>query len=117
MTSATLLLIAAGSLALMIGCIGILLVARKLDGSSGAGSAKLSGQIQKTTATLHAVSRSASKWSPGPLGAVLSALAAESDGAGKKPAEDNRTVKQIITGLAIAGGVIALVMGIIAGDG
>lgn len=117
MTSATLLLIAAGSLALMIGCIAILLVARNLDGSSGAGSAKLSEQIEKTTATLHAVSRSASKWSPGPLGAALSALAAESGDASKKPTEDNKTVKQIITGIAIAGGIIALVIGVIAGDG
>jgi hypothetical protein len=116
MTAVTLLLIAGGALALMIGLLVVLIVARKLDGASG-GGANLSGQIEKAAATLQATGRGISKLSPGPLGAALSALAARAGDDSKTSTGEGKTAKQIFTGMAIVGGIIALVMGIIAGDG
>jgi len=117
MTSATLLLVAGGALAVMIGLLVVLIVARSLDGSSGAGAAKLSEQIEKATTTLQAAGRSASKWSPGPLGITLAALTSQSGENNKATDDERKGIKQFITGLAVAGGLIALIVGIITGDG
>ena len=108
MTSLTLQMIAGGSLALLAMLLGVVALARKLEGVSNAG---------RTDAPAPAEDESA-----GSLAATLATLAAHTGVSGAKAArqdtpEKASTAKQLITGLAIAGGLIALVMGIIAGDG
>ena len=108
MTSLTLLMIAGGSLALLAMLLGVVGLARKLDRASGAGarSAPTAKENESNSS----------------LAATLATLAAHAGVQGAKAitpdkSEKPSTAKQIVTGLAIAGGIIALVMGIIAGDG
>ncbi len=114
MTSLTLLLIACGLLVVILIMLVAVLVARSLDGASGE---KSIADIQKLLAA-KPPSGGNTKWSTGALSATLAALATQANTDSKKtPVEDNKTVKQIITGMAVVAGLIALVMGIIAGDG
>ncbi len=106
MTSLTLLLIAGGSLALLAMLLGVVALARKLEQASGKANAPTAEEKQ----------------SDGSLAATLTTLAAHAGVQGAKAitpgkSEKPSTAKQIVTGLAIAGGIIALIMGIIAGDG
>ena len=114
MTSLTLLLIAGGLLVVILIMLVAVLVARSLDGASGE---KSIADVQKLLAA-KPPSGGNTKWSTGALSATLAALATQANTDSKKtPGEDNKTVKQIITGMAVVAGLIALVMGIIAGDG
>lgn len=114
MTSLTLLLIAGGLLVVILIMLAAVLVARSLDGAS---SEKSIADVQKLLAERKPPGGN-SKWSTGALSATLAALATQAGADGKKaPGEDNKAIKQIITGMAVVAGLIALVMGIIAGDG
>ena len=115
MSSATLLWITFGSLALIIILLVIVMVARSLEKSSGAGTSASSGEAAKPgSPSPHRAS--SSKWTAASLNATLAALTTEAGDKTKAP-EGNSTAKQIITGVAVVAGLIALVMGIIAGDG
>lgn len=106
MTSLTLLLVAGGALALLAMLLGVVALARKLDRDSG----------KTDTPDLAENARA------GSLAATLATLAAHAGVQSAKavtPEKSERpsTAKQIITGMAIFGAVIAVIMGIIAGDG
>lgn len=106
MTSLTLLLVAGGSLALLAMLLGVVALARKLERASGKTDVPIAEE----------------KESDGSLAATLATLAAHAGVQGAKAITPDKsgkpsTAKQIVTGLAIVGGIIALIMGIIAGDG
>lgn len=114
MTAATLLWIAFGSLALIIILLVIVMVARSLEKSSGAGGPTSSGETSRPAPPSHRTS--SSKWTAASLNATLAAVMTESGDKTKTP-EGKSTPKQIITGMAVVAGVVALIMGIVAGDG
>ena len=121
MSDVLMLWILGGVLALLMGMMVVLSVARSLDGSKEARRVKLEAKIDALTS--RALQHSGTGWLSGGVSATLAALAAASadakrDSDAQKPETDGRKqVKALLTGLAIAGGVIMLIVGIITGDG
>lgn len=125
MTSAMLVWILGGALAVLVGMLVVLVIARTLDGSHDdsqrqfadkisalAGKARTSGYLQ-----------SAPTWLTGTVVSTLTSLAdASKDTRGDPKATDaaeagRKQLQAMLTGLAVAGGVIMLIVGIITGDG
>ena len=105
MNALTLLLIAAGALALLAMLLGVVALARTLDGAT---------DTAKTDAP-----EPPPKPHGGSLSATLATLAAHAgaQSANQDKPEKSSSAKQVITGMAIAAGVLMLIVGIIAGDG
>lgn len=118
MNAATLLWLVCGSLALLVIMGVIVIVARKLERASAAEAEVQPVRPARSQATpTTGQPDTASRWKTGSLSAVLTALAAQTGNQDTTPDNANKSVKRLITGFAVAGGVIALIMGIIAGDG
>lgn len=124
MTSLTLIWILCGLLALLVGMVVVLVVARSLDGSQAdkqqALAQKLSELAQK--AARDGNTGNASSWTSGVFAQAISSLAASAQGdddqKAKTPDSDSqKQTKALFTGLAIAGGIIMLIVGIVTGDG
>lgn len=121
MNTIALLWIAAGALALMVSLLTIVGVARSLDGSK-----KESGRqfAQKMASLAERASRHADSRTGGASSQLartfVSMAAAATDKAKAEIAGDSKPgdkMKNTLTGFAVAGGVIMLVVGILAGDG
>lgn len=123
MTSITLIWILGGALAVLVGMLVVLIVARSLDGSQAASRAEFAAKLNALATKASKTSTSnSSGWVSGIMAQSLTALAAASqtgkDEDTKQAATDGqKQIKQLITGLAIAGGVILAIVGAIMGDG
>ncbi len=125
MSAVTLVWFLGAALAALVGMMVVLIVARSLDGSEAESrrnfAEKMTGLAQK--ATRSSQSGSSSAWLSGAVAQTLTALAdASKDTRGKPEDKDaaiagRKQLKALMTGLAIAGGVLTLIVGIITGDG
>lgn len=121
MSSMYLLWAAAGALLLMVMLGVVVLIARHLDGSNKTGKQDFDAKLDELAGRVSQVARS--RDTPRWLSTTLASLGAGSDDdrkngskAGPSP-EERKQIKNAMTGLAIAGGVIMLVIGILTGNG
>ena len=128
MSDVMMLWIVCGVLAVLASMIVVLIVSRSLDGSREEANRKfaatmmdLAGRASRHGETSGGSGWSGSGWLSGAMAGTLTALASsatEGKGEAGKPETDGRKqVKALLTGLAIAGGVIMLIIGIVTGDG
>jgi hypothetical protein len=120
-SSVLLLWVAAAALLLMVMLGVVVLIARHLDGSNKTGKQDLDAKLAELAARVSQVARS--RDTPRWLSTTLASLGAASDDdrkngskTGPSP-EERKQIKNAMTGLAIAGGVIMLVIGILTGNG
>lgn len=121
MSSMYLLMAGAGALLLMVMLGVVVLIARHLDGSNKAGKQDFDAKLDELAGKVSQVARN--RDTPRWLATTLASLGAGSD-EGRKNAsqtgpspEERKQIKNAMTGLAIAGGVIMLVVGILTGNG
>lgn len=125
MTSITLIWILGGALAVLVGMTVVLIVARTLDGSHDESQRQFANKLSELAgkAKDSAHLNSAPAWLSGAVSETLTALADASKDTRGDPKEKEAAVagrKQVqatLTGLAVAGGIIMLIVGIITGDG
>ena len=125
MTSGAMIWILGGVLAILAAMIVVLIVARTLDGSHDESQRQFADKISELAGKARDGGHlnGAPAWLSGAVSETLTALAdASKDTRGdpreKEAAEAGRKQLQAtLTGIAIAGGVIMLIVGIIAGDG
>ncbi len=125
MTSAVLIWVVGGALAVLAGMIVVLIVARTLDGSHDESQRQFANKLSELAgkAKDSAQLNSAPAWLSGAVSETLTALADASKDTRGDPKEKEAAVagrKQVqatLTGLAVAGGIIMLIVGIITGDG
>lgn len=121
MSSTYLLWGAASALLLMVMLGVVVLIARHLDGSHKAGKQDFDAKLDALAGKVSQVARS--RDTPRWLSTTLTSLGAGSEDdrknaskAGPSP-EERKQIKNAMTGLAIAGGVIMVVVGIVTGNG
>jgi hypothetical protein len=111
----------AGALLLMVMLGVVVLIARHLDGSNQAGKQQLDAKMTELAARAAKVakSRDTPRWLSTALTSMGAGLGDEREG---KPStgpssDEQKQMKATMTGLAIAGGVIMVIVGIVTGNG
>lgn len=125
MSAVMMIWILGGVLALLIGMMVVLSVARSLDGSKQQERENFAAKMNALAAkaTQHGQASAGTGWVSGAVAKSLSTLATASKSTDDDPetakstTESRKQIKALFTGLAIAGGLIMLVVGIIKGDG
>ncbi len=114
-----------GVLAVLAGMLVVLIVARTLDGTPDESQRQFADKMSELAgkARNSGHSNGAPAWLSGAVSETLTALADASKDTRGDPKErqaadaGRKQLQSTLTGLAIAGGVIMLIAGIIAGDG
>ncbi len=125
MSAVMMIWILGGVLALLIGMMVVLSVARSLDGSKQQEREKFAAKMNALAAkaTQHGQVSAGTGWVSGAVAKSLLTLATASKSTdddpetGQSTTESRKQIKALFTGLAIAGGLIMLVVSIITGDG
>jgi hypothetical protein len=116
-----LLWVVAGALLLMVMLGVVVLIARHLDGSNQAGKQQLDAKMTELAARAAKVakSRDTPRWLSTALTSMGAGLGDEKEGAPSTgpSSDEQKQMKTTMTGLAIAGGVIMLIVGIVTGNG
>ncbi|MEQ1779802.1 MAG: hypothetical protein ABMA14_00460 [Hyphomonadaceae bacterium] len=128
MSDVMMLWIVCGVLAVLASMIVVLIVSRSLDGSREEANRKfaatmmdLAGRASRHGETSGGSGWSGSGWLSGAMAGTLTALASsatEGKGEAGKPETDGRKqIKAAITGIAVMGGILLAIVGILVGDG
>jgi uncharacterized protein YneF (UPF0154 family) len=125
MSAVMMIWILGGVLALLIGMMVVLSVARSLDGSKEEDRKNFAVTMTAlaTKATQHGQASAGTGWVSSAVAKSLSTLATASKSPDDDPetaratSDSRKQIKALFTGLAVAGGIIMLIVGIIKGDG
>lgn len=113
--------IAAGALALMVSLMVIVGVARSLDGSGKTNTHQFAQKMAELSKRASKHADSGASGVSGQLARTFISMAAAATDKAKDgdsgEARPTDKVKNTMTGLAVAGGIIMLIVGILAGDG
>jgi hypothetical protein len=125
MSAVMMIWILGGVLALLIGMMVVLSVARSLDGSKEEGRNHFAATLTAlaTKATQPGQASAGTGWVSSAIARSLSTLATASQSSDDDPEtaratnDSRKQIKALFTGIAVAGGIIMLIVGIITGDG